>query len=54
MYNSSIGNNTLHNLTLINMIVARFVRTGGFFVIYYNCHNAIIISPIKEVLQLFF
>jgi len=46
IHNSSIRNIALHDLTLIKMIVARFVGTGNFLdILLYEIH----MSPIQEV-----
>jgi hypothetical protein len=39
MHTSSIRNNALHDLTLIELNVSRFMCTGGFLVGYCNGHT---------------
>ena len=36
---TSIHENTLHDLSLIKLIIARFVGAGGFLIRYYNGHT---------------
>ena len=34
-----VRNNVSHDLTLIKLFYARFVRTGGFLIRYFNGHT---------------
>jgi hypothetical protein len=38
IHTSNICNNVLHDLTLVEMTIARFVGTGGFLIRYFNSH----------------
>jgi hypothetical protein len=51
--NSSTRKNTFHDLPLSKMIVARFVGTGGFLIIYYKRMYKINVWTVKEVSRIF-
>jgi hypothetical protein len=39
IHNTSMHENTLHDLILIKLIIARFVGAGGFLIRYSNGHT---------------
>ena len=49
MHISSTCNNELEDLTLMKMMIARFVGTGGFLIRCSDSHTKINTSPFKEV-----